>query len=157
HPNIVHVFDRRTLPDTGLVLLYMTYLPGGTLDDVLKHVRAIPLAQRTGAHLLESVDRRHSEGSNSPPMESARMRPVRRTISTLSWPHLICWLGARLAEALDHAHRRGILHRDIKPANILLTSDGSPQLADFNVGSSDKAIGTEVMFGGSLGYMAPEH
>ena len=157
HPNIVHVFDRRTLPDQGLVLLYMTYLPGGTLEDVLKHVRNLPMAERIGAHLLESVDRRHSEGSSGPQLESARMRPVRRRIACMSWPHLICWLGARLAEALDHAHRRGILHRDIKPANILLTADGSPQLADFNVGSSDKSLGAEVMFGGSLGYMAPEH
>ena len=157
HPNIVHVFDRRVLPEQGLLLLYMAYLPGGTLDDVLKHVRDIPLAQRTGSHMLESVDRRHAEGSPAGTMESARMRPIRRRIACMSWPHLVCWLGARLAEALDHAHRRGVLHRDIKPANILLTSDGSPQLADFNVGSSEKSLGAEVVFGGSLGYMAPEH
>jgi eukaryotic-like serine/threonine-protein kinase len=157
HPNIVHVFDRRTLAEQGFVLLYMTYLPGGTLDDVLRHVRGIPLAERTGAHLLESVDRRHSEGANASALESSRMRPTRRRIACMTWPHMVCWLGARLAEALDHAHRRGILHRDIKPANILLTADGSPQLADFNVGSSDKSLGAEIVFGGSLGYMAPEH
>jgi eukaryotic-like serine/threonine-protein kinase len=157
HPNIVHVFDRRTLPDRGLTLLYMTYLPGGTLHDVLKHVREIPLEHRTGADLLESVDRRHSDASKASTLESSRMRPTRRRIACMTWPHLVCWIGARLAEALDHAHRRGILHRDIKPANILLTADGSPQLADFNVGSSDKSLGAQVVFGGSLGYMAPEH
>ena len=31
-----------------------------------------------------------------------------------------------LAEALEHAHARGLLHRDLKPANILIAADGTP-------------------------------
>ena len=38
------------------------------------------------------------------------------------------WFGARLAEALDFAHRHGVLHRDIKPANILVNPYGRPML-----------------------------
>jgi len=38
-------------------------------------------------------------------------------------------------EALDFAHRNGVLHRDIKPANILVDSYGRPMLADFNISS----------------------
>ena len=37
----------------------------------------------------------------------------------------------QLLDALDHAHRAGIVHRDIKPENILFDADGRPLLADF--------------------------
>jgi hypothetical protein len=64
-----------------------------------------------------------------------------------------------LAEGLDYAHQRGVLHRDIKPANILLSADGVPRIADFNVshrGVGGRA-GASAYFGGSLAYMSPEH
>ena len=55
-------------------------------------------------------------------------RPGSRT-----YPRAIAWWGARLAEALQHAHERGVLHRDIKPSNVLVTEDGLPMLLDFNL------------------------
>jgi serine/threonine protein kinase/lipoprotein NlpI len=61
----------------------------------------------------------------------------------------------RLAEALAHAHDRGIWHHDIKPANILLSDHGEPMLLDFNL-SSHSSNEPVLVGGGTVPYMAPE-
>ncbi len=74
----------------------------------------------------------------------------------------ILTMGAAIADALDNAHRHGILHRDLKPGNIVLTPDGQPKILDFGLavllsGGKDAGRMTQPgMIVGSLPYMAPE-
>lgn len=74
----------------------------------------------------------------------------------------------KLAEALDYAHRNGVIHRDIKPSNIFMQEDNQPKLVDFGIARapnrvSDKADDAGPPYTlfhsnllGTPNYMSPE-
>ncbi|MCP3980484.1 MAG: serine/threonine protein kinase [bacterium] len=66
-------------------------------------------------------------------------------------------LVACTAEALDYAHRAGVVHRDIKPANLMRVGDGNVKIMDFGLARAAEAQVTQdgALFG-TPSYMAPE-
>ncbi|MDI6757128.1 MAG: serine/threonine-protein kinase [Endomicrobiia bacterium] len=64
---------------------------------------------------------------------------------------------AKVANALEYAHKQGIVHRDIKPSNIMILKDGTVKVTDFGIAritsSSKTATGTVL---GTPSYMSPE-
>jgi len=65
-------------------------------------------------------------------------------------------LVAAVAEALQHAHQRGVVHRDVKPGNILLDSAGRPFVADFGLALREQDVGHGPRYAGTPAYMSPE-
>jgi serine/threonine protein kinase len=129
HDHIVRVFSEVVDPTHNLRLLCMQYVPGTTLQCLIEEFcRRDPRAW-SGRALVEIIDRQ----SRQPAIFDPAALRDREVLHGADFIEAVCWIGARLAEALAHAHGQGVLHRDIKPANILVSRYGRPMLVDFNV------------------------
>jgi serine/threonine protein kinase len=113
----------------------------------LDHPHIVPVwdVGRTEDGLCFVVSR-YIEGSDLQARSKEALPPARQAAE---------WVAA-IAEALHHAHRRGLVHRDVKPANILLDRDARPYLADFGLALREEDFGKGAAFAGTPAYMSPE-
>ncbi len=161
HPHIIPIHSVHET--SNLQVVCMPFLGTTTLDHVLRDLRTLPALPVGGKYLLDRIE---AEGRKLVAMTAGAVaEPAGFTdgafgarLARMSYVNAILALAARLADALAHAHARGIVHQDLKPANILLAHDGSPVLLDFNL-ADDRDLrrsARTALLGGSLPYMAPE-
>lgn len=154
HTHIMPLHFVQEFPERNLRALCEPYLGTTTLARLLEDMRGRPVNQRTGQDILDALDR----AADASPIVLPAQGPARHLFETLSYTDAICWMGARLAEALHYAHERGLVHLDLKPANILVGVDAQPYILDFDMARNPILQGDREpqWLGGTPGYMSPE-
>jgi serine/threonine protein kinase len=65
-------------------------------------------------------------------------------------------IAADIAEALTHAHERGVVHRDVTPGNVMLDRDGRAKVLDFGIARAAQRVPSSTSVHGTIAYAAPE-
>jgi serine/threonine-protein kinase len=147
-----------------------TLLGGGSAshERALQEARAISALNHPNICTVYEID--EADGRPFIAMEYVEGRPLSLEIpSTGLALEQVERYGMQLADALQHAHSRGIIHRDLKSANVILTPSGRLKVLDFGISRKvepgrgmeettrfDQSWESQHTFTGTLPYIAPE-
>jgi len=150
HPGIVPIFT--VGEERGIPYFAMERVHGASLAAVLTSLQGSNPEKLTARDMANAIERalEPRTGEASVPQHSPAFQGT--------WVDATYRLAHQVAEALAHAHGRGVLHRDVKPSNIMITPDGRALLLDFGLAHTEGA-GQLTRTGsllGSLPYMPPE-
>ncbi|MCZ6816019.1 MAG: bifunctional serine/threonine-protein kinase/formylglycine-generating enzyme family protein [Planctomycetota bacterium] len=145
HPGIVPIY--RYDEESGVHFIAMEYVEGVTLSE-----------------RLESLRHPRLEGSSAPDTstavgEATESEPDRASVPVGREYLQDCGrLIAAVADALEYAHRHGVIHRDVKPSNILVDPAGRPRLTDFGIAKlpAEEPLTQTGDVPGTYLYMSPE-
>ncbi len=155
HPHIVQVFAIGC--ERGVHYYAMDYIEGQTVAEAIsdlaepEHARDPTSINSSTTQMPESASGRTADSAWNVISSAASCRAPEflRTVAKL---------GVQAAEALEHAHRLGIVHRDIKPSNLLLDAQGQLFVTDFGLAmtSTDSNLTMSGDVLGTVRYMSPE-
>jgi serine/threonine protein kinase/predicted Zn-dependent protease len=162
HTNIVSVYA--TGEEKGTHFYAMELIDGPSLDRVIRQMRQANKATSSREFTideeancplppeLEATGPYVPEAGSQPTLSATSLSSAGQYFDT------VARMVAEVAEALEYAHRQGIIHRDIKPSNLLLSPGGRLSLNDFGLARILEQPGM-TLSGESLGtpaYMSPE-
>jgi len=159
----------RAADDAGHVAAVKVLSPELTNDELFRGRfarEAEALAQLDHPHIVCSFGSGMDDGTVFLAMEFVDGQNYERRLGErgrLPWSEVLA-VGRQVAEALKHAHDRGVIHRDLKPANILLVGDPdgpggvNVKLTDFGVAKifASAPLTAAGSFVGTAAYLAPE-
>jgi serine/threonine protein kinase/Tol biopolymer transport system component len=155
----------------------LKFLPPETDRDVaalerfLREARAASALNHSGICTIHAIE--EHDGRTFIAMELLEGQPLDKLLAAGSMPiPRTIEIGIQLADALDAAHKKGIVHRDIKPGNIFVTERGTAKILDFGlakllkrtdddaggetIGDSTNMLTSPGMAVGTIAYMSPE-
>lgn len=159
HTNIVPIYTFGA--HDGVPFYAMELIDGPSLDRVLRQFRqAGQTSERDAPTTTAAYAVTHeADCKQSPPPGAASTGSLSSlTSSTPASFDEVARMIADVADALEHAHRQGIIHRDIKPSNLLLSPEGRLSINDFGLARILEQPGVTVTgeFVGTPAYMSPE-
>jgi|RhiMethySRZTD1v2_1073278.scaffolds.fasta_scaffold00038_18 serine/threonine protein kinase/tetratricopeptide (TPR) repeat protein len=163
---VYRAYDEKLHRDVAIKLLHHQPDEAGRAR-ILHEARASSSLNHPGICTVYEVE---DQGEHSfIVMELVEGRPLSDLIPPDGFPlESVRAYGIQIADALSHAHARGVVHRDIKPSNILVTTNGRLKILDFGLGAhvgtqfsdrttqSNEVLSNADALAGTLAYMAPE-
>jgi len=158
---IAHYRILRTLGRGGMGVVYeaedtklgrrvaLKFLPPETdrdasaLERFLREARAASALNHSGICTIHAIE--NDNGRTFIAMELLEGLPLDKLLGAGSVPIArTIDIGMQLADALDAAHKKGIVHRDIKPGNIFVTERGTAKILDFGLAKLLKSVDEDV-------------